>query len=385
MHDPWALNLRRLRAFVAAVRHGGAAAAARAVHVSQPAVTQGIAALEAAIGADLFVRRPDGLTPTEAALVFLPRVEEALAAIRSPRITGTQARAFLALARAGAYAAAGTAAGVTAPSLHRAVADLEFAVGGKLVNRRGRGHELTARGRQLTRALSLAAVALQAGLEEVAALSGPAAGRIAIGAMPLCRARLLPDAVVAFQQQWPDARIAIAEGAHRELIEPLRDGDLDLLIGALRTPSPGPDIEQAPLFEDHPCVIARANHPLAARRRRPTLSDLRRYPWIVPAPGAPLREQWRRLFQDGGLDLPDAPIECGSVITIRQILLKSECLTILSREQVRLELDAGLLGVVADTPPHLKRTIGVTTRTGWRPTPMQADFLRLLHDLAQTS
>ena len=43
-------NLRHLRAFVAAVEHGGATRAAERIHLSQPAVTQALAKLEARLG-----------------------------------------------------------------------------------------------------------------------------------------------------------------------------------------------------------------------------------------------------------------------------------------------------------------------------------------------
>lgn len=50
------LSLRQLEYFVAAARHGGAARAAAALHVSQPSVSKAIADLEALWGEPLFVR-----------------------------------------------------------------------------------------------------------------------------------------------------------------------------------------------------------------------------------------------------------------------------------------------------------------------------------------
>lgn len=205
---------------------------------------------------------------------------------------------------------------------------------------------------------------------------------IAIGAMPLCRARLLPDAVVALREHWPRALITITEGAHGDLIEPLRNGDLDLMIGALRDPDSAPDLTQQHLFDDYPCVIARAGHPLTRQRAHVKLRQLRLYPWIVAPQGAPLREQWRQLFA-AMLTPPPAPIECGSVITIREILSQTDALTILSPQQVRLEIDSGVLAIVSRAPRPQKRTIGVTTRAAWRPTPIQRQFLDLLQDKAR--
>lgn len=370
------MNLRHLRAVLAIHRHGSISRAAREVSLTQPAITQGLARVERQVGASLFDRSSGGMAPTPAADALAPRIAVALDRIASPRVTAAQMRAFLALARAGGYAAAAREAGTSEPSLHRAVRDLSLALGRELVQRRGRGVALTARGAAVARAFALANAELEAGLEEVAALAGRETGCIAIGAMPLCRARLLPAAIARFHARHPDYRIVVAEGSHAELVGPLRDGELDLLIGALREPSAGPDLEQRPLFEDRPAVVARAGHPLAGTS--PSLETLAAYPWSIAAPGAPLRSHWEAMFAANGLPVPPVPVECGSVITIRQLMMSSDFLTLLSPDQVAVELEAGWLTILCPAPPEIVRTIGITTRAGWRPTPLQRGFLREL-------
>ena len=271
------------------------------------------------------------------------------------------------------------ATGLAQPSLHRAIGDLSVALRRPLVTRSGRGIALTGSGRRIARAFRLARAEMAAGMSEVAALEGRETGRVAVGAMPLSRARVLPQAVTAFTLAHPEATVAVAEGSHVELVEPLRDGTLDLLIGALRD-TPEPDLVQHALFDDRPVVIARAGHPLA--NTLPDIRALATFPWIVAGPGTPLAVQWGRLFDESAVPRPRAPIECGSAITIRQILRKSDFLTLLSPDQVAIEIDDGLLCVICDAPPSLKRTIGITTRDGWRPTGLQQAFYNML--IAQT-
>jgi DNA-binding transcriptional LysR family regulator len=55
---------RLLRHFVAVVEHGSVLSAARAIHISQPALTKSIQNLEAELGVPLFDRLPRGVTPT---------------------------------------------------------------------------------------------------------------------------------------------------------------------------------------------------------------------------------------------------------------------------------------------------------------------------------
>jgi LysR family transcriptional regulator of gallate degradation len=372
------LNLRHLRAFAKTYELGTLLAAARAVNITQPALTQGLARLESQVNCRLFERQRDGMHATEPAKLLYPRVVTALDLIRSTRITHPQIYAFHSLARDGSYAEASTATGLARASLHRAVADLEIALGQTLVQRRGRGLELTTIGRSTARRFSLAEAELALGLEEVRACSGDDTARISIGAMPLCRARVLPASIVAFQECYPKSEILVAEGSYVELLEPLRDGELDFLIGALRDPPPGADLVQHALFEDRPVIIARSGHPLAGRGRAAGIAELARYDWCIPQRGVPLRERWHAMFEDAGLPVPRVRVECGSVITIRQILLGTDCLTILSPDQVAVELEAEWLAIIGPAPETLTRTIGITCRESWRPTARQKAFIDIL-------
>lgn len=178
-------NIRHLAAFAATVEHGSVTRAAEAVNLTQPALTQAIAGLERELDCQLFEREPTGMRPTQPAILLAPRVKSAIEKIGSSRATATQLRAFLALARAGSYASAAETTGLSPASLHRAVADLSYAVGERLVERRGRHLTLTRKGEVRARRLGLAIADLRSGFAEVAAWLGKAGGRIVIGAMPL--------------------------------------------------------------------------------------------------------------------------------------------------------------------------------------------------------
>lgn len=379
--SPWSFNLRHLAAVAAVVNRGSVSAAAGTIHLTQPAVTQAIARVEALLAVQLFERRTDGMTPLPPARALAARVEHALGLIGSRRVTTAQMRAFLAVADSGSYAAAAARTGLSQPTLHRALGDLALILRRTLVERRGRGIALTEPGKRTARAFRLARAELEAGLTEALgdANSGPA--RITIGAMPLSRARVLPMALARFNAAHPDVEIVIAEGSYGELAEPLRDGSMDFMIGALREPAPAPDLEQRALFSDHAIALARAGHPLAAGLPRdgeptlPPLAALARYPWIVPSSGAPLRAGFEAMFQSAGLAPPIVPVECGSVMIIREILMQTDFLTLLSPDQVAVEREAGWLVSLGRPPGQLARTIGITTRAQWRPGPAQAAFI----------
>ena len=368
-------NIRHLAALAATVRHGSLTRAARAVNLTQPALTQAIGGLERSLQATLFDRGPWGMRPTPAALLLASRAEAAVEHIGSPRVTGTQVRAFLAVARGGSYLAAAEATGLSSASLHRAIADLSQALGQRLIDRRGKGVVLSSAGLRRARAFGLALAELRSGLEEVAALQGKGGGRIAIGAMPLSRARWLPEAIAAFVRESPNADIAVHEGSHAELAAPLRDGEIDLMLGALRPDDEVSDLVQESVFEDYPVIVMRTGHPLL--HDAAPASPMLNFPWLVSGRGTPLRMHWETMLRAMGHEPPHVSIECGSVMLLRQLLLASDALTLLARDQVSVELEAGVLAALAPPVPVV-RTIGISTRAGWRPTRMQSRFIEIL-------
>lgn len=72
------MDLRRLRLFLAVVDEGGFTAAARAVHVAQPAVSLAVRELEEELGAPLLVRSRHGVTLTAAGEALVPPARLAL-------------------------------------------------------------------------------------------------------------------------------------------------------------------------------------------------------------------------------------------------------------------------------------------------------------------
>ncbi|MBU6167069.1 MAG: LysR family transcriptional regulator [Alphaproteobacteria bacterium] len=383
MEPLYRLNLRHLRAVPVIARIGTMGGAASAIGISQPALAQGLAQLERRLATRLFDRLPGGMAATPAGAALAARISAAderlaTALARASRrgfnpvnhLGMAQLRAFLALADAGSYAEAAPRLSLSGPALHRAVAEMERLAGQSLVERRGRGVALTAGGRGLARHLRLVVAEYRAGLEAAQPPAGPV--RLAIGAMPLSRARLVPAALARLLPAWPGVAVDVVEGAWADLAERLRDGAIDLMIGALRDPAPA-DLVQWPLLSDCPAVIARAGHPLAGHKAgRAALAG---FPWVTGRAGSPLAAQWQALFAG---QRPPAPVACGSVMTIRELLLASDCLTLLSPEQVRVELAAGLLVAIDADLAIPPRRIGAVLRHGWQPSPVQRAFLHHL-------
>jgi DNA-binding transcriptional LysR family regulator len=69
------MKLRHIEAFAAIMKTGSISAAAKRLHLSQPAVSRILQHAETQLGYALFIRTPTGMTPTERALRLFPHIQ----------------------------------------------------------------------------------------------------------------------------------------------------------------------------------------------------------------------------------------------------------------------------------------------------------------------
>jgi LysR family transcriptional regulator, regulator for genes of the gallate degradation pathway len=397
-------NLRHLSVFCTVARLGSVSAAARAAHLSQPAVTQAIASLEKDFGSTLFARTPHGMELTEAGKLCagrvasaLQRLEEAIAAAApQPQarsvggaihgITARQLLALVAAVEAGGFGPAARHIGMTRATIHRAARELEQRIGVALFETTSHGLRPTREALRLGLQVQLAMAELSQARAEVAAAAGAESGHTVIGAMPLGRSFMVPEAVLRFAALRPQHRVSILDGPYENLLDALRRGRADVLVGALREQTP-PDVVQEPLFEDPLAIIVRRGHPLekmsGGGKRAPPAEALVKFSWIAPRAGSPLHRHFERLFSGVSAAPPAAAIECNSLIAARALLLGSDRAMLLSEQQARHELAAGELVALPHPAGRVVRAIGLTLRRDWQPTAAQSELLDILRDVAR--
>jgi LysR family transcriptional regulator of gallate degradation len=387
------INLRHLHTFGEVARLGSVSAAARAVHISQPAVTQAVAGVERYFGASLLTRSNSGVALTPAGELCARRIERSISHLRDAVAELTRSRNFdfdatrlmrsahlhalSAVVEHRNFSLAARARNVSQPSVHRAARELERLIGVPLFEKTSFGITPTREAEKLARRARLAFAEIAQARAEVHALSGGESGRTVIGAMPLARSFLVPTALLEFTQQYPQHNVAIVEGTYEHLLASLRTGEVDFLIGALRSPAPVADVVQEHLFDDPLAIIVRAKHPLLARKRV-TVAALSKYPWIVPRAGTPLRAHFHEMFEVAGLPAPTRAIECNSLIATRALLLESDRIMLLSAHQIHYELEAGVLVALPHPAGDVERPIGLTMRHDWHPTDAQRTLLDIV-------
>jgi len=399
-------NLRHLSVFCTVARLASVSAAARATHLSQPAVTQAIASLEKDFGSSLFARTVHGMELTEAGKLCagrvasaLQRLEEAAAAAGSqtqPRgpgsvihgITARQLQSLVATIEAGGFGPAARHFGMTRATIQRAARELEQRIGVPLFETTSHGLRPTREALRLGLQVQLAMAELAQARAEVAAAGGADSGHTVIGAMPLGRSFMVPEAVLQFAARRPQHRVSILDGPYENLLDALRRGRADVLVGALREQTPA-DVVQELLFEDPLAIIVRRGHPLekmsGGGKRAPPADALVRFAWVAPRAGSPLHRHFERLFSGVSAAPPAAAIECNSLIAARALLLGSDRAMLLSEQQARHELAAGELVALPHPAGRVVRAIGLTLRREWRPTAVQSELLDTLRAVARSS
>ncbi|WP_323776766.1 pca operon transcription factor PcaQ [Leisingera sp.] len=262
---------------------------------------------------------------------------------------------FVEVARKMSVTRAAGALGMTQPAVTRALRELEEVCGKPLVEKHGRGIRLSGYGELFRdhagRSLALArdGVALLRGLDEA---DGPL---VAIGALPTVGADLVPDTLAQLRGcSGTPGRFRVMSGDNQYLIDQLRRGGLDLVVGRMPAPETMAGVEFDPLYRERVAAVVARDHPLAGAEHVPA-SAFEDYPVLMPSEGSIIRPMVERVFLEQGLPLPRFPIETVSSTFGRRFVLVHRAIWIISQGVVRPELEAGSM---AELPLKTDSTLG---------------------------
>jgi LysR family transcriptional regulator of gallate degradation len=375
-------SLRHLHAFRAVAAMGGIRRSSESLYRASSAVARSVAALEESLEVQLFERKGRGMLLTAAGDVVRLRAERIEAelhgvrddAVRTQDRNGRKVGGIEALLNERRLLAAALLAevhhmptvahvmGSSQSAVSQAIARLEDMLGQPLFLRSAHGMLPTDAGRRWIGRFERALAELRHIPEDVAALAGVVQGTVTIGALPLARSQLLPAAIAAVLQRHPRLRVSSLESPYGELSAGLLSGRIDFIVGALRS-NPDDAFVSRSLFGDKAALVARAGHPLTARKRL-RIGDLEGYPWVLSRAGTPLRESLVQFFRSQALAPPQPAVETGDLALLRGLLVSSDMLTVLSAHQLHYEVDTAQLAVLPFDMPGMERSIGIMTRKG---------------------
>lgn len=197
---------------------------------------------------------------------------------------GVELRHFAALqavASEGSFGRAAERLGYTQSAISQQIQTLERIVGEKLVERPGgpRPVSLTEAGHLLLRHADSIVARMQAAQADLHAMRTGEAGLLRIGTFQSVGARLLPEIVRRFREQWPQIAVTLEErDSDAELAQMVERGEIDVAFAL--PPFYDAPLETIELLRDPYVLVVAKSSPLAKLTKAPPLAEIVREPLI---------------------------------------------------------------------------------------------------------
>jgi LysR family pca operon transcriptional activator len=265
------------------------------------------------------------------------------------------------VARTGSVRAAAAALCVTESAVSKTLRELEEQLGVRLFERSKKGMTLTEAGRQFTNYAHSALDALHTGVALASGERTEPATVIKIAAMTVVSSAFLPELVRRFLATHADSVVEITSGSGTLLLERLRSGAVELVLGRCppRKEMAGLVFEQ--LYVDQHIFLVRKSHPLAAMHKVAP-DRIAAFPIVMPPRESPFWEEIHQFFLARGVRPRAAQVEVLDLQFGRTYTLASDAVWIASERAVRAELEAGSLVRLPIASPSFEAPIGIITR-----------------------
>jgi DNA-binding transcriptional LysR family regulator len=242
---------------------------------------------------------------------------------------------LMAVVRAGSMGKAARHLNTSQPNISKSIADLEHALGARLLDRHSHGIEPTEFGRVLLDGGAAVFDELRQTVKKIEFLADPAAGEARIGSSPMLAASFVSAVIDQISRRYPRITFQLVTGNGEALFESLRERNVDFLI-ARRFGSIADERVNFEFLFDEPCVVAAGAQSLWARRRRIALAELVNEPWVMLS----YREAVSisiamEAFAARGLDYPAATVVTDSPLVRMSLLATGRFLTIFTGSTLR--------------------------------------------------
>jgi DNA-binding transcriptional LysR family regulator len=278
---------------------------------------------------------------------------------------------------------AAEAANLTQPAASKLLSELEETLGVTLFERLPRGVVPTWYGEVMIRRASAALAEMSLAHQEVMELLSGMTGRVSVGTVLTPATSLLPAAVQLLKAQHERLHVAIEVDASKPLIERLRAGRLDIVIGRILDPAVADELAFEPLADEPHRFVVRAGHPLCGREGL-GVHELVDQGWILPPAGSILRDRLTAMFVSNGLDMPARTVEASALPVTLALLRGGDMVAALPEEVVRPQLEAGILDVLPFDPGLKLDAYGIVTRRHHALSPGAQAMLDVLREVAST-
>ena len=300
---------------------------------------------------------------------------------------------FLEVARLGKIVLAADVLAVSQPALSKTIQDLETLLDVKLFKRNKRGMELSRYGEIFHRRASSSISELQQGLDHLRRARQEGDPFLSIGVLPTVAAQLMPGAVNRFKQSGHNTNLHLFAGPNTVLLERLRLGELDLVVGRMADPSIMHGLSFQHVYSEYVSVVVRPQHPLL-RALEPTVSvdrhgdrhvslkGIEKYVVLIPTRESIIRPTVDRLLMTHGINELPQTIETVADAFGRNYVQQTDAVWIISNGVIAIDVAQGKL---EEIPLDVKETLGPVGLTTRADKVMSADLELFMDSVKQVA
>lgn len=300
------------------------------------------------------------------------------------RIKFRHLQTFIEVARQKSVGRAAEVLSVTQPAVTRTIRELEDHLGAALFEKEGRGIRISPFGEVFLKHAGESIAAVRRGVDSIAQAKRSMGPPLRIGALPTASASLMPEAVAEFLKAGTGSRATIVTGENRWLLDALRIGELDLVVGRLAAPERMTGLHFEPLYTEEVAFVVRSGHPLTRRGHFP-LEEIAGYTVLMPTHGAVIRPFVDRLLLTNGIGELTNVVETVSDSFGRAFIERSDAIWIISRGVVASEIRAGRFATLDVDTAETRGAVGLTTRAGESPTLALSIMMATIRDRVKSA
>jgi DNA-binding transcriptional LysR family regulator len=267
------------------------------------------------------------------------------------------------------------------PAISRSIADLEHALGVRLLDRSPRGIEPTPYGRALVARGIAAFDELGQGIKDIAFLADPTAGEVRVGASIAVAVGFVSAVVDRLSGQYPHLGFHVLATDSGAAYGALAERKVDLAVLHIVGPGVEEHLDAEILFHEPHVVAAHVKNPWT-RRRGMALADLVNESWTLPPPETLFGSVVAGAFRACGLDVPRTAVI--SSLPVRNALLATgRFLTMVPRVVLEFPVRNLELKALPIDLPTTRRPVGIITLKNRTLSPAAQLFIDCAREIAR--
>jgi DNA-binding transcriptional LysR family regulator len=266
--------------------------------------------------------------------------------------------------------------------ISRTIAELEHAVGVRLVDRTSQGVEPTKYGRALLEGGAAVFDDLRQAVRNIEHLADPTAGEVRIGCTPLLATSFVSAVIDRLSRRYPSMVFHLVTGYVETLQGELSGRNVDVLLARRFGPIADERLSFEFLFDDLSVVAVGAQSPWA-RRRRIEFAELLAESWVLPPPGSEIASIAMEAFRAGGVDHPRTTVVTDSPHARMSLVATGRFVTILPASALKFPTPRPEIKILPLHLPKARAPTGIVTLKTRAVSPVAQLFIDCARELAK--